>query len=753
MMRGSNLASRAWVGAALMVFSCLVAVALLAASSERSAVAAPDATPSTFKANGSAPFKKAHSTDAPKLSPERAQEDADAILHEVHGFCDDPLTFPSLDWMTMCPLASEVPHCEGLVKKCELLSKPPPSDPTWLRKLIAFLARLGPAIGWTILGVGVGALLVFIVLAIRKALKREVKDELEMATDSHVVVSAAPPVAIESGSAEAILARAEAALARGDLRAALFGFLHASLRALDVRGAIRIARDRTNGEYVRSCGDESARPHLRQLVREVDVVEFGGREPEVDRVRDAGARARALVRAIGLTTLALCILLTSGCDPRKKLVGAAPRGFDVAEKLLERQGFIVSPLKTRLSHLADPPESGNAPTEPGPPMILDVTRTPLDTDAVEGLENWVKGGGTLVLFGAPSEWPPAFRAAATSTSSRDVSVDGSSADPPCDAPTDECEAQRDAARARSKHGSAHARLASSDAFHWVGQDGRVIAKHDHESAVYAAFGDFGQGTVLGVANSDLLTNVGLAYPGNPAALMAILAHLDDRTVAVVAGDAESEEEGDETVPSSHRSKSATARGSTARKSNSAKPKRELVVVGEHDGITGASNPLSSLIAAGFGIPLAHALVFVTLLALAVGLRIRAARPAPLAKRRAFVEHVEATGALYAYARAAPHALASYGRFVVERVRTRMARGGDVVSTLVQRSGLSREEIEPIIDRATHAKAGDALRGDELAVLQKLAGIYARSSDAFPRPLEAPAPPAGTSGPESRRTKT
>ena len=53
------------------------------------------------------------------------------------------------------------------------------------------------------------------------------------------------------------------ALARGDLRTALFGFLHASLRALDVRGAIRIERDRTNGEYVRSCADEGARPNLR----------------------------------------------------------------------------------------------------------------------------------------------------------------------------------------------------------------------------------------------------------------------------------------------------------------------------------------------------------------------------------------------------------------------------------------------------------------------------------------------------------
>ena len=82
----------------------------------------------------------------------------------------------------------------------------------------------------------------------------------------------------------------------------------------------------------------------------------------------------------------------------------------------------------------------------------------------------------------------------------------------------------------------------------------------------------------------------------------------------------------------------------------------------------------------------------------------------------------------AYAKAAPHALASYGRFVVERMRTRMARGADLPTTLSQRSGVDREECQRILDRATLTKAGDAVQGDELATLRQLAELYARAAD-------------------------
>ena len=63
---------------------------------------------------------------------------------------------------------------------------------------------------------------------------------------------------------------------RGDNATALQLYLAASLRALSSRGALRIAADRTNGEYVRGCSDALAKPALRDIVREVDRVQFGG---------------------------------------------------------------------------------------------------------------------------------------------------------------------------------------------------------------------------------------------------------------------------------------------------------------------------------------------------------------------------------------------------------------------------------------------------------------------------------------------
>jgi hypothetical protein len=625
------------------------------------------------------------------FDPGRAQADANAVLAELHAFCEHPKPLPSGDALRLCPLASEIHDCAGFAKQCaDALGKEPVHRPSPILEAIArFIAAIAPAVGWTVLVLGVGTLLWLIGFAIWRRFARP--DEIEQteapATDVSIL---APPAAapVETGSAEAILARAEAALARGDLQAALFGFLHASLRALDVRGAIRIARDRTNGEYVRSCNDERARPELRAIVHEVDVVQFGGRQAEVERVRDAGRRAAAVVRmAVTLALVAIGSLL-AGCKSSPAQRAADPAGFEVAQALLERQGFTLRSPDKALAELEPP--SGDEATAP---MLLDVARTPLDSDAVEGLERWVNGGGDLVLFGPVWEWPPAFRAARVPTQSRDVVVEVR-ASIECDEATDECEDAAARALTAPEPTRQRARLAEPAAFRWDGQDGEPLAHHAADATVYASVGKFGAGSVLAVASSDLLTNAGLAREGNPGALITILSRL---------------------------------------------PGREIVVIDERGGITPSGNPFSSLMSAGLGLPMAHAFAFALIAAFAVGARNRAARPLPQHARRAFVEHVEATGSLYAYAKAAPHALASYGRFVVERLRTRMAKGADLATTLAHRSGASREECQRVLDRATLVKAGDARRGDELATLRELAELYARAADPM-----SPGAPFGSS---------
>ena len=88
------------------------------------------------------------------------------------------------------------------------------------------------------------------------------------------------------------------------------------MRALDKRGAVRGARDRTNGEYVRSSSDAAAKPALRDIVREVDRVQFGGQAADVDGVARAAQRALWIVRAAAAVGLALMAALLAAAGPR-----------------------------------------------------------------------------------------------------------------------------------------------------------------------------------------------------------------------------------------------------------------------------------------------------------------------------------------------------------------------------------------------------------------------------------------------------
>src|SRR6185437_2696636 len=94
--------------------------------------------------------------------------------------------------------------------------------------------------------------------------------------------------AIEVTDDEKLLALADDHARAGRLEQALQVYLAASLRALDRRGAVRWTRDRTNGEYARACTEEPSRGPLREIVREVDRVQFGRVPPAPEVVTRAG---------------------------------------------------------------------------------------------------------------------------------------------------------------------------------------------------------------------------------------------------------------------------------------------------------------------------------------------------------------------------------------------------------------------------------------------------------------------------------
>ncbi|MFO0672743.1 MAG: hypothetical protein U0235_24535 [Polyangiaceae bacterium] len=202
------------------------------------------------------------------LDVDRAEADARDVMRELHGFCDSPRVPPRMDALRLCKLAKEVPSCEGFQKQCQSFLEPKPPEPTpWLDALGRLISAIAPYLGWTFVALAVGAVLYLIIVTLYRYFTRDRKDDdLDGATDV-VVTEAARRSSSIPAARGGDLARAKAALARGDLRTALFGFLHASLRALDVRGAIHIERDRTNGEYVRSCADEGAQPSPRHRLR------------------------------------------------------------------------------------------------------------------------------------------------------------------------------------------------------------------------------------------------------------------------------------------------------------------------------------------------------------------------------------------------------------------------------------------------------------------------------------------------------
>jgi hypothetical protein len=127
--------------------------------------------------------------------------------------------------------------------------------------------------------------------------------------------------------------------------------------------------------------------------------------------------------------------------------------------------------------------------------------------------------------------------------------------------------------------------------------------------------------------------------------------------------------------------------------------------------------------AGLGLALVHGLLAALLLFAAYGTRLGPALPEPPPARRAFVEHVEAVGALYKQGGHAAHALAAYARLVDQRLRSRTSRGTtDVPALLAARSNLPVDVCRRIWARAAAANA-EAPAGDELGILKELATVY------------------------------
>jgi hypothetical protein len=612
------------------------------------------------------------STARASLDPSRAEADARAALEEGdYSFCSAPARPLSRSSHALCPLAKDIAGCEGLVVACadELAParpKGPPSTHPW----IAALAWLARAAVWVLVFGAIIAIAIPIVRAVLRARsdRKGAEEPTEATVTAQGRVASAPSP--DESDAETLLRRAAAHAAAGRLDAALFAYLNAALRALDERGAIRIARHRTNGEYVRACTEAGARPELLTIVREVDTVQFGGRLPTNDGVARAAASAASVVGAARprpspgvapFVAMALFVLAVGACGgPLRK--GSNPAGDDLLFDLLRRQGASASYLAGSLATL---PLEGRT----GAAVIVDVEKTQLEDDTKAHLLRWVDQGGVLVLAGDVEGWPREFWANRDNTDNTDNTesvevvveqgaVDEADDDPPLH--------------------TARAKLARPAAITWPHEGPVAISAHLESGELYGGTRGFGLGTVLGLANHDLLTNVGLATGSNASALVTMLAALG---------------------------------------------KSAFLVARPENGVAPPNNPIAGMHRIGLGLAMVHALVFAGILFLAAGVRHARPTPAEPPRRRAFAEHIEATGALYARAGVAPHALAAYARYADERLRSRMPRGADPAAFLALRAGADPDETARLYQRAMSSSEGSRARGDEFEVLRRLSALF------------------------------
>jgi hypothetical protein len=576
-----------------------------------------------------------------------------------YTFCSAPSKAPLGKQWSMCTLAEEVDGCEAFVRACgdRIARKEDEDRHGLLDGLARVLGRLAQLFAFALVAVIVLVVAIPVVLAIAKARRDRQLGDRAARANAATPLAPPPPEAQEIAGAEAALRAAEDHARRGELDRALALYLAASLSALDHRGAIRIAKHRTNGEYVRACTEAGARQPLREIVREVDRAVFGKVAPTRDAVAEVASRATRLVRAAaaaGAMALALLLAGCGGLDARAFGGGRSdPSSDDLPIDVLRRSGFTVAHLDTSLATLPMPGEE-NAP------RVVLAADVALDEEAEAHLLRWVEAGGVLVLMAQAAAWPKELEAKHEAAPTRDLVVD------------DDDDAWGRAVRVRG------ARVAHAQAIVW--RDAQPVAKLGTQ--IYAARKPLGDGAVLGVANADLFTNLSAARPDNAAALVTLLRRASDA--------------------------------------------RDIRVAGRADGVQPPSNPIASLVSAGLGKGAAHALVACLLLFLAVGVRQARARPAAAPTRRAFAEHVEATGAFYGRARAHAHALAAYGRFVEVRLRERLPRGADPIALLASRAGAPREEVARAYVRATEARPEDAARGDELTTIRDLRAIVAKA---------------------------
>lgn len=493
-----------------------------------------------------------------------------------------------------------------------------------------------------------------------------------------------------------LLERARRAASEGEYRRAVDDVYAALLRRLDGDGLIEIHHARTNGDYLRALRQHpQLRQEVRQILREVERVQFGDTEPDEPLFRRVLEQVKPLVsRQLGALLLAFGLGLgLAACnlegDEHEGLAGLStdPLGGRAVVQLLRRHGMTVDHRTRTIEQLRA--------SESVVLMLGDVSPTPEEWDI---LLDWTREGGILVLATGNEDLPPELGVQV---------VDGwqFSDDRPELAFVGGYQYAYDGYALRTpRFGHLERTGAAAVVVDMIVRpsdeappdfdpyDDEMYADQiEPVGDVYATRVDVGEGHVLVFADEMLFSNAAMAVDDDARFVVDLMSEYG----------------------------------------------RDIEVIDEWTG-TGAQSPLASIANSHLTPVILQLLAFMTLLYLWRGVAFARLKDPPTRGRRAFVDHVHALALQYAKARASRHVLSAYAGWVLERLRHRVAPGSDrtlhgLAQAVAARTGRDESAVMRLLieahtmrEGAAHASGVYTARRRDLEVMRELSSLLTES---------------------------
>ncbi len=423
------------------------------------------------------------------------QTRARAILRgSAYPFCHDAERRPGPDELAYCAYLGPQSACPEFRRACDAMLTQFRDHPRAPPMNCGGPSLVGLAGAARTAFIGVIAILAlaalwFIVRGIVRARRKTESSDVKPDTDDERPSSAPIPSA-PSGD---LYDRALAAHASGQWAEALYLLFASLLRRLDERGVIHIETSRTNGEYVRECVPDDLRSTLRDAVRVVETVKYGGRAATSEAFERLRPHVEPIVRAA--TVWALVVLLGGGvqsCSGGGGLFGRrenSARGHRAVRELLVQEGLSARLLSDPLGDLA----SGTSV------VFLDAEMHRVDSQTRATVLQWVDRGGALILGGGATEWGTDIGAPLDGTASAGTDVQLS-----------------------ETYGSLHAQVPEGSPVFGASLQAQGVAASVAAGRPYVVWLPRGNGRVLAFASPELLTNGALAVGDNPAAVVAMI---------------------------------------------------------------------------------------------------------------------------------------------------------------------------------------------------------------------------------------